>query len=90
MSQSLFAERIRQRTEDLESKYGIWMSRRQIERDLLHMQSGAFPVEKLKIYDIDPNRRRPRYSTQSVAAFLVYHEVPQEHSQWAKNKKNKL
>ena len=87
MSQSLLAERIRQRAIDLESKYGIWMSRRQIERDLLHMAHGSFPVEKLKVYDIDPNGRRIRYSTQSLAAFLVTHEVPQESAFRAKKKK---
>ena len=85
MSQSLLAERIKQRTEDLESKYGLWMSRHQIERKLLHIGSGTFPVEKLKVYDIGPVGKRLRYSTQSVAAFLVSHEVPQ--TLWAQRKK---
>jgi len=86
MSQSILAERIKQRTEELESKYGLWMSRRQIERKLLHIRDGSLPVEKLKVYDIDPNGRRPRYSTQSLAAFLVYHEVPQSSSYLSRNK----
>ena len=86
MSQSLLSDRINQRTEELEAQYGLWMSRRQIERKLLRIGNGSFPVDCLKIYDIDPNGKRPRYSTQSVACFLVSHEIPYALSRWGNNK----
>ena len=76
MSISPLAQKIEKRTEQLEAKYGIWMTRKQIETDMLKMGEGKFPVEKLNVFDVCPSGRRPRYTTASVAAYLVACEVP--------------
>ena len=73
--------------EYLESKYGLWMNRTQIERDFLHMRTGRFPIEKLVVFDVDPSGKRKRYSTSSVASVVWAMQKPvklfdEERAKW--------
>jgi len=60
----------------LEDQFGLWMTRKQIESELLKMREGKFPVEKLTIFDITPTKRNPRYTTASVAAYMHACQTP--------------